>query len=205
MQRLVVVSDHSVLAELLGETLAREADLEVVGVAASVEALATVEVSVVTRRGTATVLDPDVVVLAFTDDSSVMEAERAVRRRWVDAAVVLVAGQGAGRAEVLAAVRGSSAGLTTLSAAAVAVARDRLRSSAPRSAEVVYPQLSEREREVLEGLSAGAGPADIARHLGISLNTCRGYLRTLMAKLGARSQREVVAFVAKHGLPEVWS
>ena len=95
--------------------------------------------------------------------------------------------------------------LTVLSSSVVAQVRDRLRSSEPRSAAVVYPQLSEREREVLHGLSRGSSPAEIARTLGISLNTCRGYLRTLMAKLGARSQREVLAFVARHGLPTMGS
>jgi DNA-binding CsgD family transcriptional regulator len=55
---------------------------------------------------------------------------------------------------------------------------------------------------VLELLSKGVAPAAIADQLGISVNTCRGYLRTLMAKMGARSQREVVAFVGLHGLPD---
>jgi DNA-binding NarL/FixJ family response regulator len=187
MQRVVVISDHAVLAELLGTALAAETDVEVISVAESVDAV---------------VGDPEVVVLCLTDDTRMVELATVVHGRWADAGVVMVARSGTRVADVVSAVRGSSAGLTTMSASAVAVARERLRSSASRSGATAYPQLSGREREVLQGLSTGASPAEIARTLRISLNTCRGYLRTLMAKLGARSQREVVAFVAKHGLPE---
>ena len=196
MQRVVVISDHAVLAELLGAALASHGDLEVLAVDASVAGANTA-----CTDGHS----PDVVVVALTDHGRDTEVTRAVRATWPGSAMVIVADRTAGMAEVTAAVRGSTGNLTVLSSSVVAQVRDRLRSSEPRSAAVVYPQLSEREREVLQGLSRGSSPAEIARTLGISLNTCRGYLRTLMAKLGARSQREVLAFVARHGLPTMGS
>lgn len=183
MQRVVVVSDHALLVALLSDALSREADLEVVQVDECSS-------------------QPDVVVVGMADGQRLAAAAEESRRRWPGVAVVMIDDRTAELSHVLAAVRGSTAGLDVLSASAVASARDRLRSVVPRSAAEAYPQLTEREREVLHGLSTGAGPAAIAGALGISVNTCRGYLRTLMAKLGARSQREVLAFVAKHGLPD---
>ncbi len=192
MRRVVVISDHAVLAELLGAALAGQDDLDVIAIGASVG-----EVSV----GGPDHSSPDVVVVALADRGLDADVTNDVRVRWPDSALVMVAAQTPGMSEVTAAVLGSAGSLTVMSSSLVAHARDRMRSSEPRSAAVVYPQLSEREREVLQGLSRGSSPAEIARTLGISLNTCRGYLRTLMAKLGARSQREVLAFVARYGLP----
>ena len=40
----------------------------------------------------------------------------------------------------------------------------------------------------------------IAQRLGISLNTCRGYVKTMLRKLGAHSQLEAVAIASRQGL-----
>ena len=60
--------------------------------------------------------------------------------------------------------------------------------------------LTRREREVLDLLLAGADMRRIARSLGITLNTCRLHVRTLLAKLGAHSQLEAVAIARREGL-----
>jgi DNA-binding NarL/FixJ family response regulator len=54
------------------------------------------------------------------------------------------------------------------------------------------PQLTRREREVLDCLGNGMQVKAIARVLGITLETCRGYVKSLHAKLGVRSQLEAV-------------
>jgi DNA-binding NarL/FixJ family response regulator len=46
------------------------------------------------------------------------------------------------------------------------------------------------------GLDARA----ISQRLGISLNTCRGYVKTMLRKLGAHSQLEAVAIASRQGL-----
>ena len=46
------------------------------------------------------------------------------------------------------------------------------------------------------GLRTGA----IADHLGISKNTCRGYVKSLLWKLDAHSQLEAVAVARRQGL-----
>jgi len=62
------------------------------------------------------------------------------------------------------------------------------------------PALTRRELEVLECLGRGMAAKAIARVLGITLETCRGYLKSLHAKLGVRSQLEAVIKAQKLGL-----
>jgi DNA-binding NarL/FixJ family response regulator len=46
-----------------------------------------------------------------------------------------------------------------------------------------FPELTDRERDVLEELARGADNATIARHLGISLKTVRNHVSAILAKL----------------------
>jgi DNA-binding CsgD family transcriptional regulator len=45
-------------------------------------------------------------------------------------------------------------------------------------------------------------PKAIARVLGISLHTCRGYVKSLLSKLGVSSQLEAVVTAQRLGLIE---
>lgn len=65
------------------------------------------------------------------------------------------------------------------------------------------PSLCEREYEVLQMLAIGMHAVPIASQLGISVNTCRGYIKTLLSKLNAHSQLEAVALARKYGLIRV--
>jgi DNA-binding NarL/FixJ family response regulator len=70
----------------------------------------------------------------------------------------------------------------------------------PAPVSEVPLQLTRREREVLECLGAGMQVKAIARVLGITLQTCRGYVKSLHAKLGVRSQLEAVVKAQQLGL-----
>jgi DNA-binding NarL/FixJ family response regulator len=72
--------------------------------------------------------------------------------------------------------------------------------SAPRSCTAPVPQLTRREQEVLDCLGRGMQIKAIARVLGITLETCRGYVKALHAKLGVRSQLEAVVKAQDLGL-----
>lgn len=50
--------------------------------------------------------------------------------------------------------------------------------------------LTDSERPVLEGLAQAVCPKDISRRLGLSIHTIRSHLRSIYAKLGARSAAE---------------
>ncbi len=62
------------------------------------------------------------------------------------------------------------------------------------------PGLTRREQDVLGLMGQGLDPHAIAKALRISLHTCRGYQKSLMAKLGAHSQLEAVVIAARRGM-----
>jgi DNA-binding NarL/FixJ family response regulator len=62
------------------------------------------------------------------------------------------------------------------------------------------PQLTRREQEVLDCLGCGMHIKAIARVLGITLETCRGYAKSLYTKLGVHSQLEAVVKAQQLGL-----
>lgn len=70
---------------------------------------------------------------------------------------------------------------------------------APRDA--VLPELTPRQREVLEGVLRGLTNKAIARDLGVSAETVKTHLATAMRLLGARNRTELVVFAARRGLP----
>jgi DNA-binding CsgD family transcriptional regulator len=62
------------------------------------------------------------------------------------------------------------------------------------------PTLTRRERDVLGLLSQAMAIRLIARVLGISVHTCRGYIKSLLSKLGVSSQLEAVVKAQEMGL-----
>ncbi|MDR7188288.1 DNA-binding NarL/FixJ family response regulator [Microbacterium sp. BE35] len=71
----------------------------------------------------------------------------------------------------------------------------------PRSRQVTrgageLDLLTERERQVLEGMRAGRSNRQISDELGISLATVKTHVSSVLAKLGARSRSHAVAIAA---------
>lgn len=62
------------------------------------------------------------------------------------------------------------------------------------------PRLTPREHDVLIGLDSGASLREIARDLGVSETTLKGYARDLYSKLGAHSRGEAVYEARLRGL-----
>lgn len=62
------------------------------------------------------------------------------------------------------------------------------------------PTLTRRERQVLGCLGRAMTPRLTAQVLGISVNTCRGYIKSLLLKLGVSSQLEAVVKAQELGL-----
>ena len=60
--------------------------------------------------------------------------------------------------------------------------------------------LTSREFDVLRLLGHGLDPRTISRALAISLHTCRGHVKNVLAKLGAHSQLEAVVVATRAGL-----
>lgn len=86
----------------------------------------------------------------------------------------------------------------------VVVTRDLARSATRRDAHdeiaLLVSQLTTRELQVLELLSAGKASDEIAVALHISRNTLRTHVQSILAKLGCHSRLEAAAFSSRHGL-----
>lgn len=67
-------------------------------------------------------------------------------------------------------------------------------------AAMLLAQLTSRELEVLELLTAGRASEDIAATLHISRNTVRTHVQGILAKLGVHSRLEAAAFASRHRL-----
>jgi DNA-binding CsgD family transcriptional regulator len=62
--------------------------------------------------------------------------------------------------------------------------------------ELDLPPLTAREREVAALVAAGAGNAEVARRLGVSVRTVETHLQRAYTKLGVHNRRELGALFA---------
>ena len=211
MHTVVIVDDHRVLAELLSLALESEDDFTCLGHAQSV------------AEGAALIdkLRPDLVVMDVKlGDGDGVAATAELAARYPELRVVILTAYVEQRLLQRAAAANACAllpkngELTSM----LDVLRTARRGGFSVHPELLHrlvgsreipqqrkPALTRREREVLQMLAAGLDARLIARKMGISVHTCRGYVKSLLAKLGAHSQREAVAIAMRHGLINVQS
>jgi len=205
--RVLVVDDHRTFAELLARALDAECDLECVGHAQdSGEALTAVErlrpdvvlmdVHLPDRDGICTAAElvrdhPDLKVLILTAHASLADIERAATA----GACGFLAKDGS-LFEVLDGLRTARRGSLILPDGLLA----RLSAVGESDRTVRQWHLTPRELEVLRLLGEGRDPRCIAKELGVSLHTCRGYVKGILAKLDAHSQLEAVVIATRAGV-----
>lgn len=203
---VVVIDDHATFAELLSLGLKHEEGLTCLGTATSVPKgrvlvdqvrpdVVVMDVEIGEDDGidaTAELVEkyPDLRVVVLT-----ARTDTALIQRAADAGACCLLPKNGSLIEVLQGLRTSRQGEL-----AVAPAMLKRLMSGQREPERLTVSLSEREREVLRCLSEGLDARRTAARLGITLSTCRGHVRRVLAKLGAHSQLEAVAIVKRHGL-----
>ena len=206
---LALVVDRVAYGQLLARALDNETDLRCVAVAGSAaEAIAAASEDV-----------PAVVIIEGSRETLNVATLEELKRAWPathlvvltdladPASTVPLARAGAAALlpqespleEILRSVRCVGDGMVLVSAATLDAARSRLRGRPVKSAPYGLA-ITPRETDVLRLLANGDGIASIARALGISINTCRGHLKSVMTKLGAHSQLEVVVLASRAGL-----
>jgi two-component system nitrate/nitrite response regulator NarL len=79
----------------------------------------------------------------------------------------------------------------------------RGRDSGQRDALLLAGQLTSRERDVLNLLVQGANGERLAAQLGISPNTVRTHVQSILTKLQVHSRLEAATFAVRHGIVEV--
>jgi DNA-binding NarL/FixJ family response regulator len=70
----------------------------------------------------------------------------------------------------------------------------------PDAPALPLPELTSRERDVLECVTAGFDRGETARRLGVSVHTVRTHLQSIYAKLDVHSSIEAVSVAMRAGL-----
>lgn len=129
-----------------------------------------------------------IVLTMFEDDDSVFAAMRAGARGYLL--------KGAEREDILRAVRSAAAGDAVFGPAIAARLIDFF-SSTPRA---VFPELTDREREILSMIVAGKTNAAIADNLVLSLKTVRNHVSNIFNKLQVADRAGAIAKARDAGL-----
>jgi DNA-binding NarL/FixJ family response regulator len=208
--RILVVDDHPMfrlgLVALLGSMDGLEVVAEAATLAAAVAAVDEHDVDIVIMdlhlgddSGVAATREvlarrPGVGVLVVTmldDDDNVVAALRAGARGYLL--------KGAGPTEIERGIRAVAAGEVLL-APGVASRAVPLLTGARRVAAEPFPQLTEREREVLELVAQGLDNLRIARRLALSDKTVRNHVSNILNKLAVNDRSAAVARARDAGL-----
>jgi DNA-binding NarL/FixJ family response regulator len=209
MIRVVLADDHPVVRAGLAALLTSLDGIEVVGVASTGREAVR---EVITMRPEVAVLDlqmpdldgfaatrelarsaPDVAVLVLTmfeDDDSVFAAMRAGARGYLV--------KGAEQEEIARAIQAVAAGEAIFGPG---VARRMLGFfSAPPPAAEPFPELTSRERQILDLLAAGLSNSAIADRLDLASKTVANNVSAIFTKLGIADRSAAIVQARNAGL-----
>lgn len=209
--RVVIADDHASFRSGLRALLATASDLRVVGEAASgdeaVALAGTVQPDVILMdlsmpgmdgiEATRRIVDatPHVAILVLTmdaDDESVFAAVQAGARGYVL--------KGAQRAELFRAIRAVAAGDAIFGPAIARRLVGYLARPRPTDLPAPFPDLTDREREILELVAQGRSNAEITSLLVLSPKTVRNHVSNMFAKLQVRDRAEAIVRAREAGL-----
>jgi DNA-binding NarL/FixJ family response regulator len=206
--RVVLADDHPVFRHGLRAILTATPDTEVVGEASTGEQAVELAIEhdpdvvvmdltmpglngveatrlLIAERPDANVL----VVTMFDDTQSVLAAVRAGARGYIL--------KGADGDDVLRAIRAAAHGEAIFSPTAAHRLTQHLTvaGTASRPADPAFPELTDREREILELIAEGYTNTAIAERCSVSPKTVRNHVSNILTKLGLDSRAEAVARV----------
>jgi len=208
--RVLVADDHQIVRDGLNALLGALDGVEVVGLAADgVDALHLVEETTpdvvvmdiqmprldgleATRRITARHPAVKVVMLTMNEDDETVLA--AIRN---GASGYLLKGSGAD--EVQHAIRAAAAGGMVFGASLAAKVASYFSGAVRAEAAEPFPDLTERERQVLRLLAAGRSNDQIAGELYVSSKTVRNAVSGIYAKLHAAGRAEAIVKAREAG------
>ena len=131
-------------------------------------------------------------VTMFEDDHNVFAAMRAGARGYVL--------KGARHDEMLRAIRAVAQGEAIFSTAVAARMSNFFATMRPNPPQDAFPELSEREREVLNLLAQDYSNADIAAELVISPKTVRNHVSNILSKLQVADRLEAASRARDAGM-----
>jgi len=209
--RVVIADDHPMFRFGLREALASSGEVDIVGEAADglelAELVAEVRPDVALTDlampgvGGLTAIEtireqfPQVAVLVLTmnaDEEVVIEALRAGARGYLL--------KGADRNEIVQAVLTVSFGGHVYSGKIGEQLTQRISRAADLNQGKIFPELTNREHEVLAHVASGQSNHEIGRQLHLSEKTIRNHMANILMKLGLRDRSAAVALARDRGL-----
>ena len=208
--RVLIADDHPVFRDGLHALVDAAPDLEFVGEATTgIEAvdlaasgrpavilmdLRMPELSGIEATRRILEADPTVGILIVTmseDDESLFAAMRAGARGYIP--------KDAERGEILSAIRAAALGEAVFGASIARRVAEFF--AAPRSpAAEPFPDLTERENEILELIAQGRSNGDIAGRLGITSKTVRNHVANVFNKLQVADRSQAIVRAREAGL-----
>jgi DNA-binding NarL/FixJ family response regulator len=208
--RVVIADDHPIVREGLSALLSSVPGFEVVALARTGRDAIQ---EVVLHRPDVALLDlqmpeldgfaatrqiarsaPEVAVLVLTmhdDDESVFTAMRAGARGYLV--------KGAEQEEILGAIRAVAAG-EAIFGPAVAQRVLAFFSGAPPASSDAFPELTDRERRILDLLAAGLTNAEIGRRLSLAPKTVANHVSSIFVKLQVAGRAQAIIKARDAGL-----
>lgn len=197
--RIAVVDDHPVfrlgMAALLSTLDGMDVTLQV---SSAAEALAAIDDSIDVvvmdlELGDGSGVDVTRALVAKNPGQRVLVVTMHEDHEWLIASIRAGARgylvKGAGPEEVERAIRAVASGDMLLGAAVAAVATNAFVDRAP----VPFPQLTDREREILALVAEGLDNTAISRRLALSPKTVRNYVSNILGKLDLPTRAAAVA------------
>jgi DNA-binding NarL/FixJ family response regulator len=209
--RVLIADDHTLFRDGLRALLASIPDVEVIGEASSGKEAVRLAVEhqpdvilmdiqmpdlngiEATRQILYTSPHVSIVVLTmFQDDDSVFAVMRAGARGYVL--------KGADQGVLLRAVRAVANGESLFSPEIATRLMQFFASLEPASRPELFPELTQREREILSFIAAGQTNAEIAEKLVISMKTVRNHVSNIFSKLQVADRAQAAIRARQAGL-----
>jgi DNA-binding NarL/FixJ family response regulator len=209
--RVLIADDHPLFRHGLFALLNASPDFEVVGEATSGEEVVTMAAKLqpdvilmdihmpggngieATRRILHT--SPNIrilIITMFEDDASVFTAMRAGARGYVL--------KDAQKDDMLAAIRAVGRGEAIFSPTIATRLIDFFAAPRPAVPPQAFPELTEREREILDLIAKGHSNTEIATRLVLSPNTVRNYVSNVFSKLQVADRAQAIIRARESGL-----
>jgi len=209
--RVLIADDHPLFRDGMKGLLSTQPDIEVAGEATTgeetVKLTGELEPDVVlmdvkmpglsgieaTRRVLAA--NPRIrvlVVTMFEDDATVFQAMRAGARGYLL--------KGANSSEMLRAIRAAGNGEAIFSPKVAVRLMDFFSSSRLSAPPEIFPELSEREREILDLIAQGYKNPEIAADLYLSPKTVRNHVSNILHKLQVADRAQAIIRAREAGL-----
>ena len=131
-------------------------------------------------------------VTMFEDEASVFTAMRAGARGYVL--------KDTEKAELLRAIRAVGSGEAIFSPAIATRLLEFFSAPRPPLPPQAFPELTEREREILDLIAQGRNNAEIASQLVLSPHTVRNYVSNIFSKLQVADRAQAIVRAREEGM-----